>query len=85
MRKVIVSYSQPIRFVGVGPSQRSRFLVLTKRSAASGEENNIVDDKVLTSVQFPDGASQMDAIDVSCIRFNHQTSTLLFDAHATLV
>ena len=44
-----------------------------------------VDDKVLTSVQFPDGASQMDAIDISCIRFNHQTSTLLFDAHATLV
>lgn len=44
-----------------------------------------VDDKALTSAQFPDGASQIDAIEVSCIRFNHHTNTLLFDAHATLV
>ena len=44
-----------------------------------------VDDKALTSAQFPDVASQMDAIEVSCIRFNHQTNTLLFDAQATLV
>ena len=63
MRKVIVSYSQPIKFVRpnsehartsvVGPSCRSRFLatsfrgnevgflVLTKRIAASGDENDL--------------------------------------------
>ena len=55
MRKVIVSHSQPIRFVrlyteytqsdrkswnrGVGHSQRSRFLVLTETNVASGKEN----------------------------------------------
>ena len=48
MRRVFVSYSQPIRFArfdgksvtsGVGPAQRSRFLMLNKRSAASGDEN----------------------------------------------
>ena len=60
-------------------------LDLPKVGAFSGDENGTFDNEVLTSVQFPDGASQMDAIDVSCIRFNHQTSTLLLDAHATFV
>ena len=51
MCRVFVSSSQPIRFVrcdgnfsesgisGVGPDQRLQFLVLTKRSLASGGEN----------------------------------------------
>ena len=58
MRREFVLYPQPIRFVRLdsehaqsdgktvsrGPGQRSRFLVLTKRSAASGDENGAPDD-----------------------------------------
>ena len=54
MHRELVSYSLPIRFVrhdselgqsdgksvSVGPSQRLRFLVLTRISAASGDEND---------------------------------------------
>ncbi len=54
-------------------------------SRVTADNAGIQVDKVLTSIQFPDDALQMDAIEVSCMRFNHQTNTLLFDAHATLV
>ena len=44
-----------------------------------------VTDHYITSLQFPDVALQIVAVDVSWILFSHQTNTLLFDAHATLV
>ena len=37
----------------VGPGQRSRFLVLTKRSAASGDENEFDVDTFNKDIQYP--------------------------------